>query len=108
MGEATVLDPDTLAFVYAELGERIRNLMPEDAVGGNLTGLDFAALLSSSSTSVDDLARQLVEMTQSPIPLLSDSLELVCQTAVATFPEDGGTVNDLRKTADHRLAEIGR
>lgn len=103
-GVVPQLDAQAQAAVLAELGERIRSGLPETCLAASLGGYDFAALLPAGADA--DLFKQsLIDSLCAPLPLLGDTLDLQCSSACARYPDDGSTIDELRKAADRRLAD---
>lgn len=105
-GAPPQLEPEALAAIYAELGQRIRSLLPDTALAANLGGFDFAALLPQDADT-ERLTGALADTLCAPLPMLGDTLDLRGRTACAAFPDDGSAVDELRKAADRRLAAAG-
>lgn len=104
-GQAPALEPDALASIYGELGERIRSQLPAGGAAASLGHFDFALLLPEPVATAG-LAAEIAAAITAPLPLLGDTLGLECHVACAGFPADGATVDELRKAADRRLAEV--
>jgi len=104
-GQAPAMEPDALASIYGELGERIRSQLPAGGAAASLGHFDFALLLPEPAASAD-LAAEITSAITAPLPLLGDTLGLKCHVACAGFPADGATVDELRKAADRRLAQV--
>jgi PAS domain S-box-containing protein len=105
-GHAPKLEAEALAYVRGVLGQRLREATDAQSVIGVLGPFDFTVLLHRAplQAEAEAVARGIAESVCEPLPLLGDSLQLRCHTAIARFPADGGSVRELRLAADRRLA----
>ncbi|MDR3418951.1 MAG: PAS domain S-box protein [Nevskia sp.] len=99
------LEPHAASFVSGVVGERIRRALGREAVVGVLQGFDFAAMIPDPEPVIDSLRGSLAKVMREPLPLLGDTLTLICETALARFPDDGENLDQLLNTADRRLME---
>jgi PAS domain S-box-containing protein len=102
-GRAPQLDAAALVHVRGLIGQRLREVCG-GAIVGELDTFEFAVLLRQTPEQSAGLAQAIVEVIGEPLPLLGDSLGLRCRVAFASFPEDGGCVQELRLAADRALA----
>ncbi len=84
-----------------EFGERLRAVVPDDAVVARLRGDEFAVMLRTSNQATAESVVQRIEgMLNRPFPLGDILIDVSCKTGVALFPSHGTSTHDLLRHVD--------
>lgn len=103
-GAAPRLETEALAHVRGWLGQCVREATGASMIAASLAPFDFAVLLHQAPELAEEVARAIANAVCEPLPLLGESLELRCRSAVVRFPADGKNIDELRLAADRKLA----
>ncbi len=91
--------------LLAEVGQRLRRLLPREAVVARLGGDEFAVLLEgiSETAPIAELAQRLFDGLAEPVPVRSTQVPVRMSIGVSRFPADGLVVDELLQNADLAL-----
>jgi len=90
------------------VSDRLREVMPEDALVARLGGDEFAMIIGKNveTRGISDMAERLIESLSAPYTI--DGIELVigASVGIAISPGDGVTGEDLLRNADMALYRV--
>ena len=91
--------------LLAEVGQRLRRLLPREAVVARLGGDEFAVLLEgvTETAPLAELAQRLIDGLAEPAPVRSTQVPVRLSMGVSRFPADGLVVDELLQNADLAL-----
>ncbi|MEW4448459.1 EAL domain-containing protein [Qipengyuania sp. JC766] len=91
--------------MLAEVSERLKDLMDENAICGRLGGDEFAIVIRDASDRqvVDKLARSMISRLSQPYDIDNHTLYVGASVGSAIGPRDGKTVEELMRNADLAL-----
>lgn len=94
-------------YVLVKIAQRLRGSIREGDVAGRLGGDEFAALAQESEDATELCDRIAAAMAE-PITLERREIRLGSSVGVASFPQDGRSVDDLLRCADERMYRAKR
>jgi diguanylate cyclase (GGDEF)-like protein/PAS domain S-box-containing protein len=92
--------------VLRETGNRLTQILGQDATLARLSGDEFAVLLPADGTDVEIAAhaRDVLRVLSEPVRTASMTLEIGATVGIAVSPRDGRTASALLRAADIALA----
>ncbi len=108
---------DTLGHLVGDqllqtLAERVRAIMPDDAVFARFGGDEFAILVPNVAgmTAAEDFARFVIAEIELPFFVNNTDLNISASIGIAVYPQDGATEEQLIQRADVAMysAKTGR
>ena len=94
--------------VLAEVGRRIKEVLPPDALVGRLGGDEFAILLPGDETRAREVALELVERVSEPLVASGETLRIGASVGIAFYPRDARTLEELVRKADIAMYQAKR
>jgi len=99
--------------LLGRVSERLAQLMSDNETCGRLGGDEFAVVVrdASNTTTVEDLARRIIETLSRPYEIDSHTLYIGASVGLAVGPRDGRTAEMLIRSADlalYRAKDAGR
>jgi len=87
------------------MGGRLKAKLREVDTVARLGGDEFLVLLPDpgSDDEIEQVALRLTEMVAEPVRLRGRDVRLQCSVGIATFPNDGGTAEELMANADNAM-----
>lgn len=99
--------------VLCEVGQRLRTLVRESDTVARLGGDEFVIILEQveGEEGVAEVARKVVQAMALPLAVAGREITLTGSIGISLYPDDGGDVDALMKTADdamYRAKALGR
>lgn len=91
--------------ILCAIGDRIRSVIPEDALAARLGGDEFAVLLPQIENMVDleRVATRIVTRMRHPFRIADRDFPCRASVGIAAFPDHGDDIDELVKLADIAL-----
>ncbi|PSU46742.1 c-di-GMP phosphodiesterase [Photobacterium frigidiphilum] len=93
--------------VLQEISQRLRRLLPENAIIGHLGGDEFGIVLSEPEhdRAGDLVAQQVISLINQPFDLHHFSKHLACSIGMVSYPGNGNDARILLQNADTAMYE---
>ena len=93
--------------VLQEISQRLRRLLPDDAIIGHLSGDEFTILLPNPAHEQQGslIAEQVIALINQPFDLHHFSKHLACSIGMVQYPGDGNDARILLQNADTAMYE---
>lgn len=90
--------------------ERLKSALRESDTVARIGGDEFTVLLENLTNQTDllDSVNRIFEVLKEPIEIDSHSFHISISVGISVFPDDGDTMFDLMKHADHAMYHVKR
>lgn len=94
-------------FILTSVAERIKNILPPEALAARYGGDEFVILINSSKCkiSIDELAKTIIQEIPSDLFFNNQKIRFGASVGIAQFPKDSISLERLLKVADLALYE---